>query len=462
MSLKKPDTCPNKKKAAIKYIYYLAVFAALLISPTLLLLDKTWHDQQRIIQIILSILSCITIATLRPSQIASKTTKLTILFIVGWGIISSFLARSPKDGLAEVSLALACLSIFIASRATFRTRREKSLAIKLITITCAIKIVQFVSCYTSSIILHIPLDPATLIDGFSNPRFFGQFQTLSLPILTYFAIKDGASKNIRLMAFLFLTSWWTISIFNGTRGTWLAMIACICIAPLTSYAGKRWSKYQLGSLAIAIPAYLLFFKLIPATFELSTPEPRLTTSLSLRDELWLQAIKIALENPLFGIGPMHLASLQNGIAAHPHQAILQIGAEWGLPPLLAATGLAYNFFRKANLLIKKESSPEYLCLYMALIGASVQSLIDGVIVMPYSQMLISFLASLISSQKEIEPSKTGTLDAILLITISASVLLLADKVLMDYNELNWYDTSSNYIGSGNLKPRFWNQGLIKP
>lgn len=62
---------------------------------------------------------------------------------------------------------------------------------------------------------------------------------------------------------------------------------------------------------------------IPTVLDMSVAHhaaSKLTTSLSLRDIIWTQAIKEALSHPLLGIGPMQLADLPNGVAAHPHQA----------------------------------------------------------------------------------------------------------------------------------------------
>lgn len=75
---------------------------------------------------------------------------------------------------------------------------------------------------------------------------------------------------------------------------------------------------------------------------------------SSRTVLWWRAWELVAAHPFLGVGPLHFAhdSAALNLPAHPHNWVMQIGAEWGLPALL------------------------------------VDGLLSGLIVMPVSQLLI--------------------------------------------------------------------------
>lgn len=460
MHLNKYRACLLFKEPTNQNLLYIATLSLLLITgPIILLGEVSWHDQQRIIQILTSIISCIfLILNNRKSQISLQSQKI-ILLIVLLGVASTTCSKYPTWGFLEIANAISCLSIFMASKIALQDNRSYKLLLLSIVIICIIKTIQFYSAYVAAIVQGYDLDPLVLLDGFSNPRFFGQFQTITIPLIAYFLVSDSYGKKIKILAFLLLVAWWTISLAGGTRATWLAIATCIAIMLFFGKKGRSWSYWQCSSLLLSIFIYMLLFKAVPIFYGIEPGATRITASLSLRDILWKQAIQVIINHPLLGIGPMQLASLSNGIAAHPHQIILQIAAEWGLPTLVTAILLTCIYLKKISLITKKSDDPIIFCAYPTIIAIIIQAQIDGILAMPYPQTLIPCLLAIFYQKKPVH-HQHHSVNFFILLLIPLSVIILIIKTHTDINSLNWHDIDNRYNAPGNLKPRFWNQGLI--
>lgn len=226
-------------------------------------------------------------------------------------------------------------------------------------------------------------DAWLLVDGFSNPRFYGQFLTLALPMLAAPLLMQGGTRRYAPMAGLLIVLMWTAAITSGTRGTWLGMacaaLVLVCVGPV----GRRWVALQgVGAIA-GVGLFWLALTVVPdwlgasvshhAASKLSTP------ALSGREIIWRRIIEAALSHPLLGIGPMQLANLPNGVAAHPHQAWLQWAAELGLPSALLVTWLVLRGARalfpvlRARAGSTREQDVLRLCLAGSVVAALAQS-----------------------------------------------------------------------------------------
>ena len=86
----------------------------------------------------------------------------------------------------------------------------------------------------------------------------------------------------------------------------------------------------------------------------------------------------------------------NSIMLQPHNSLLQLASEWGLPAtstILAIAGFGiYCWLKKlnANTLEKQSNQDKNLTviLFFTIVGNAAYSLVDGVIVMPLSQVLM--------------------------------------------------------------------------
>jgi O-antigen ligase len=115
-----------------------------------------------------------------------------------------------------------------------------------------------------------------------------------------------------------------------------------------------------------------------------------------RHALWRLGFDLIAAHPFLGAGPHHFAhhGATVGSGAHPHNFIVQIGAEWGLPALLCllgAIGLGMRALARSGARIAQADlgGQQTLAVLLAA-GAAilVDGVFSGVIVMPQSQMAI--------------------------------------------------------------------------
>ena len=100
--------------------------------------------------------------------------------------------------------------------------------------------------------------------------------------------------------------------------------------------------------------------------------------------LWALSWDATIRNPLLGLGPMHFATLGSEVGAHPHNWLLQIASEWGLPALaLLAFALVWSVVRARDSM--GLSSDFSIAALLAAAVALVYGLVDGIFVMPVSQ-----------------------------------------------------------------------------
>lgn len=215
--------------------------------------------------------------------------------------------------------------------------------------------------------------------------------------------------------------------------------------------------------------HILLLQLVPKILSqgvINNSADRINFSLSAREILWEKAVQMMIERPILGYGPMHFASVDS-IASHPHQIILQIGSEWGVPILLLCLIFAGFIFNKClKVLRDKNSSITYTFLFGALIASLVQSMVDGVFVMPYIQYCFFVCAAFLYIEHRINTKKENfhknecntisnyAIKGIALI----SIFVLAFSLYP--NSMTSYQASQQKEIKGFLKPRYWLNGQI--
>ena len=196
-------------------------------------------------------------------------------------------------------------------------------------------------------------------------------------------------------------------------------------------------------------------------------------SLSGREVIWTAAIGFFRENLLFGIGPMHFAYYANAVAAHPHNAVLQFMAEWGIPAALlftvvfAAGGLAFaRWVRRATAGSDAQAGLTAVALLAALAGAAAQAMVDGIMVMPVSQTLLALICGwamgsyfTVRSSVARYAALEKRLGAAIIVLAAGSIAygVLPDVGHIEQREAAYLATRP--LGTV-LLPRFWAQGWI--
>jgi len=200
-----------------------------------------------------------------------------------------------------------------------------------------------------------------------------------------------------------------VALLAASRATWYAWFsATVAVLLVCPRAGRALLPLLALALVAALAGFWLLFHMLPPlfidgwSFDAQQSYSRLASpfDLRLREVLWARAAAWVSLFPVLGIGPAGLALDFNPVAAHPHSAPLQIAAEWGLPALaMIATGLGLAGWRMAAGLraacrgahaTAATTTPVLAAsLAIALCGALIHSLVDGVIVMPQAQLALA-------------------------------------------------------------------------
>jgi len=366
-----------------------------------------------------------------------------------------------------------CVMLVFSRVRTYGGRKLDGLFVAFLFFVVALKGFQFLSVGAFALFSDLKkINTDVLIEGFSNKRFYGQFQTFTLPLLAVPLLLSNTKQSTKILSFSLLCCWWLIAVTGGTRGTWLGMSVAASALFICGHSGRRWITWQLPAVVVGVTLYWLLFSVLTGYLGIEVSNfasDRLTTSLSGRGPIWQQAWDMIRERPWLGFGPMHFADIHNPIAAHPHQAILQWASEWGIPSTLLVVWLAGRGLWATFLLVRERSTSDdptdllRLCLFASLIGALTQSMVDGVIVMPYSQLWLSLVVGWLMALHvwKGEPAKPNAFIHWSWMGIStAAVLFLVYVVIRDVPHLDERNKLYQQQYGGHFQPRFWTQGVI--
>ncbi len=378
---------------------------------------------------------------------------------------------------ASLYLGLFFFCLFLAKIA-----KEKPHSIQVfffITFAAAALLYQtnFFSAFLASFIENIPLQWPEPFSGFSNVRFFNQYQIWSISLLALpLLIHPKLDKRLLIFLKIIAIGWAVLLFASGSRGA----IGSVCIAMiLTLIIFKNHAKplLKLNSLILLAGAiaYLLLFKLIPPLLDNQVtmgwrPIEQLSHT-SDRIALWQFAIQYIVDNPWLGIGPMHYAYYPGPTNAHPHNSLLQWACEMGVPSTLLALSLIfsglYSWVKKFYKLTNSESlyvpSHLWIGLFCTLCSGLIYSLVSGVIVMPLSQimmvLIIGWMLGIYFQDQQSKPvSQLQHISFMLLagatlITLTYTALPSLLPRLNSYTELPYQDYPI-------IAPRFWQIGGI--
>ena len=424
----------------------LAYIALITFSPSIHFIRYIeFHVCQRIIQLLLLGLVLVDgiIIGFNPNRMTpvSNKIKLGLFAVLTLAIISSYLSIEPRYAVIEISIfaALCYLALFVAR--LFDENKET--LIKQLTYalwaSIVLYMVSFYVGYTTAMIfkeayLYWPYP----FYGFSSIRSFQQYQLWALGLICLPLLAFDLKKKIRLWLYFALTCWWVLLFYAGSRGVLLGWLASLLITAVI-YRKLAWSflRMQLINAFTGLCGYLLLFKIIPSSLATGTATTTIVTSTIFRStvtdrtDLWKVALVMIKNFPFFGVGPMHFY-FYNPFGTHPHDSVLQIAAEWGLPAtfiILAIAGYGFNcWFKKFNAgklqTASKLDSHLAMILFFTIIANSIYSLVDGVIVMPISQVLMFTMIGLMIGQYTQEQVATNKPNRIKFRPIFAGIVLV--------------------------------------
>ena len=455
-----------------KALWVVVVLSALLAALVILVShhDLTWHDQQRLGQIVLFALAFVGSLLLRSTNIV----RLNPLWswpasgVLVLGATSAAFASHTLWAATELSLLVASIGISAFVFSLIRQFNERADLVLgwLLRLLLASMVLQFYVSFVSAL-GHADLffTPWSLLYGFSNMRFEGQFLTIVVPLLGA-ALCMPSGSNIRYprgLDIFLMVSLVAMVFVAGTRGTIAAWLA-VSILFFGMNGGARVAAKRM--FVAMVLGFVLAWLVLHTVSWVTGQEVdyrfagEQVFGLSLREILWKHAWATIIEHPWLGVGPMHFASLKNWVAAHPHQALLQIGSEWGLPVLFIVLVTVAIWLTKVFGEVRSTDATAGADLrwapLFAVLSSMVQSMVDGVLVMPYPQLWLAITVGWCSARCLPHFQGEGVRVPLWLplsLWAAANVVLVAVAV-MSYPDLVG---APEYCGGG---PRFWCSGRI--
>src|SRR3990167_9470440 len=341
------------------------------------------YDQKRILQISLLLFSALLVLIsprLRKKMIVlldsfHPISKYGITLFLYFGIVSSIFAKIP-------AAAFLCLIIF---------------------------------SYTHDIENHKVI---SLFPFFTDIRFFSQFAIFSVFLLPLSDIWFSGKKIIfylRPILFFLSGAWWTLIILNGSRAFFYSFIISAIIGLIIfrkKILGLAWRQGLSIIIGISVVTVLQFSSIFSNSAHLFHTQTAHISAVNIdtirtRLALYHYAVQLMIEHPWFGVGPMHFAYAPPSelihavaLAAHPHNFLLMIFVEWGIPAGIIFVSLMLSMLFQ---LIKRcmfvasnsdcSNDPVILASFtMSLLAGLSCAMVSGVFVMPLSQTMLSVIA----------------------------------------------------------------------
>jgi O-antigen ligase len=417
------------------------------------------------------------------------------LFII-FGVVSTWVNGYWLFGLQLLSLYVLLLVFFLYGAACYKQnpgRFNKAIYI-LAAGYAGLYALKFGISYGLFLWGNYPLWPGpfqvSTLYGWSNIRFFSQVQTWTLPLLVSLSlsIKNRSLLLSRIVLGL-AAFWWCLIFAGGAQGSMVALIcSSLLILVLFGRKSKAWVMAMALSALVGLVAYFLLFYL-PGGGEAGATV--LDNSTKGRFLKWSVISKEILLQPFLGFGPLSLASAHNlPSMAHPHNSILQLAYEFGIPATVIAVSLigwgvvrwlSWNrqlFKQQKELVVRNYLQ---IGLSVSLCAGLAHSLVSGVMVMPLSQLWFCIIAawawgiyhherkknrvSKKISGRSMKRPQTASVRKIVPFAIKgvvlAAIIFMSYSMIQDVSNLKKYRQeyieNTPYLG---YPPRFWQQGKI--
>lgn len=386
---------------------------------------------------------------------------------ISLGLLSSVIS-SGLEAYGEVALWIGLGSLALGTAQVVKSHQEDALTWIGNAALClaGVYVLGVAARLTASLQLGQEIDVYVfLLSGYTNPRFPSTTMAL-LSVLVLLRTNRDLRSAIVPIAFASLV--WSIQLGLGTRAAWVA--TGLAIIALTLLVGiRRSAKLQILTLLSMGLGTLVFFTLIAAGSLWNSGLGMLgrmndLAAPNLRDFLWRRCLEFIADSPLLGIGPMQFAADARNQFAHPHNWLLQLAAEWGLPATLLLCAAVVFLWRTWSAEKPEGISEERRdVLLLAVLVALIYGLLDGNYVMPISQTAVAltfgaFVGSCAIRRPEPATLK-GAVPLVGVLLYSAITLTVMTAVTVPCQSAA-VEQSIRKLGFGSLAPRFWLDGWI--
>lgn len=444
-----------------------------------LLPNLSSHDDKRVLELLLISTTLLWvvlggISTVPACLLWKIQTRYAAYLLLALACVSAWLSASPPHAVQEISVFA---GLFYVCQLTAVLWREYHL--KLVqwlvyaVLLCAVLYMAgFYAGYLASFLESIPLRWPEPFLGCFNVRFFNQYQLWTLSLLCLPLLGSTIKRTaIRRWLFIILTCWWVLLFASAGRGVLLAwLFAMLITAGYYRQLARPLLRLHLTGFITGLIGYGVLFYLLPS-FVVGGILTRTVfrDSTSDRIGLWKQAVSMIEAHPWFGVGPIHYAWYPNAIAAHPHNSVLQLAAEWGLPATVLILTLAgYGVFcwlkRFNSVSLQTVDHPDVaVTLFFTLVANASYSLVDGVIVMPLSQVMMAVVIGLmigLYNNDNQPPYGVNSKDLVQRIFAGIVLIAMVWSVMPELLPRIFGNEQMIPRGYQTMGPRFWQEGGI--
>lgn len=441
------------------------------------------HDGQRLAHlavllgtgVAIGVVPAVRASLLRAWSALPRGVRVASVLVVVLGAASATRAAVPAYAFVEVAVFVlsGALALVVADRVAEAPHRALQSLSRAAVAMVGLYVVLFLVSQVASIAAGTKLWPHAYT-GFSNIRHLNQLQswTYALVLLPALSTESGGWRKASLVLGAF---WIALAIGSGGRGTLLALaLAGVAAAVLMGPTARR----HLGTVARVVAGGIglhLLLNVLPTLILEQEAYALARPAGDARALVWGLALERFADAPWLGIGPMQLAAdaafVTQGSVAHPHNAVVQLLAEWGGPATALVLGIAgWSAWRwaRAARLESVDRRVGTLVLTVALVTAAAHAMVSGVVVMPVSQLwgalVVGTALGWIRSRQRHSlssprPSRTAFASVVML-AACAAVVLGAGPDAVQVDERDQAEVRDPTVLA--LTPRVWRAGALLP
>ncbi len=402
--------------------------------------------------------------------------RVLIFLGLGFGSCSALMSEYPLKGIQEVGLyGLLMMSTLLLAKSI----DERKLAGIISVIGMAIGLYGFGYLFHYAVYLQYPPESwMHTIYGFTNPRILNHAQNWLIPLLALLPLLSKSKGSlVHRLSWIPLMIMYFFIFLSQSRGILLSLVMSgIAIYFCFQKVITPIIRVHTKALMVGLIAYTVFIWLIPYLLGHGVNGFRpLSAALKTYDrvELWITAWQLALDNPLFGVGPQHfILSSDNGLGS-PHNIVLQWLSEWGTLATLCFVivmlwgGVSYLMRLKKRLergSLSGQQTYIQISAFWAILSAVLHAQISGVFITPVSQMMMLLVVGycLYAHDKD----RVKVIAEVKDYELSVSKLLASMLILLSITFFSIFyvefiqGTYPVSIPFESMAPRFWQNGAF--
>lgn len=276
-----------------------------------------------------------------------------------------------------------------------------------------------------------------------NIRVYSSYFLIISIFAIWFYITENKYRTIYLL-FIFL-AFFSILLEGGRSATIAFTAFTIMVCGFNSVV--RWkliSTYALSWLSYLFITYFASLNSVHSNFDL------LRTTSSSRYELWMDAYRCWLQNPLVGCGFYQLDD-PNRLNAHPHNLLLQVLSEVGLIGLSFLAFIIFTILKNINW----KSQHSYF-VFAVLLAVGIDVSFSGVHIYPVTQiallwLFVFLLKNPVFSHHQYFSNKATSTQFYISIIVYGILTFIFSYLLLNTSMISEAGVSG--------RPRFWENGF---